>query len=670
MKISLAWLKEFVEVPVEPARFGQDVTNVGLAVETAETVGNDTIFELDVTTNRPDCLNHAGVAREVSAIYGKPLRAPEFELKESGRPAGDIFSISITDVDLCARYCGRYIEGVKIGPSPDWLKQRLEALGVRSINNVADVTNYVMLELGQPLHAFDADTLEGRQIVVRRANIDEKITTLDGVERALNPSMLVIADAVRPVALAGIMGGQDTEISGKTKNVLLESATFTPLSIRKTARTLGLATEASYRFERGSDIEMARFACDRAAVMIQQLASGTIFKGVIDAYPAARKPVVVALRQPRIAAFLGSPVDDQIVERIFAKLGFRVNQVAGGWSVEVPTFRIDVSREEDLLEEIARHHGFDKFAPTLPAWSGFGSGLPRYSMEKSLRALLTGSGYSEIYSLSLSDEKIEHRFRPDVIPERLTNPLTEDASVLRMSLLPNVLKAIQWNLNHGIRDLQFFELGKIYGKGSERHALILAATGFLREKTIHESAREFNFYDLKGDVEAILRSFGVDMTMERTGMPSSYHPGRSARHGDMAMMGELHSECTEPFKVRQRVYIAEFDIDAVLEHRERRQVQPLPRFPSIRRDFSLLLDRSTRFSDVKAAIESARIPELVEVGPFDRLETGSFPESRYSLAISVVYQSSERTLTDSEVEQFDQQILKLLGQRLGAQLRS
>ncbi len=670
MKISLAWLKEFVEVPVEPARFGQDVTNVGLAVETAETVGNDTIFELDVTTNRPDCLNHAGVAREVSAIYGKPLRAPEFELKESGRPAGDIFSISITDVDLCARYCGRYIEGVKIGPSPDWLKQRLEALGVRSINNVADVTNYVMLELGQPLHAFDADTLEGGQIVVRRANIDEKLTTLDGIERALNPSMLVIADAVRPVALAGIMGGQDTEISGKTKNVFLESATFTPLSIRKTARTLGLATEASYRFERGSDIEMARFACDRAAAMIQQLATGTIFKGVIDTYPAARKPIVVELRRPRIAAFLGSPVDDQIVERIFAKLGFRVNQVAGGWSVEVPAFRVDVSREEDLLEEIARHHGFDKFAPTLPAWSGFGSGLPRYSMEKSLRALLTGSGYSEICGLSLSDEKIEHRFRPDVIPERLTNPLTEDASVLRMSLLPSVLKAIQWNLNHGIRDLQFFELGKIYRKGSERRALILAATGFLREKTIHESAREFNFYDLKGDVEAILRSFGVDMTMERTGMPSSYHPGRSARHGDLVMMGELHPECTEPFKVRQRVYIAEFDIDAVLEHRERRQVQPIPRFPSIRRDFSLLLDRSTRFSDVKAAIESARIPELVEVGPFDRLETGSFPESRYSLAISVVYQSSERTLTDSEVEQFDQQILKLLGQRLGAQLRS
>ncbi len=670
MKISLAWLKEFVEVPVEPARFGQDVTLVGLAVDTAETVGSDTIFELDITTNRPDCLNHAGVAREVSAIYGKPLRAPEFDLKECDRPASGIFSISITDVDLCARYCGRYIEGVKIGPSPDWLKQRLEALGVRSINNVADVTNYVMLELGQPLHAFDADTLQGRQIIVRRASIDEKITTLDGIERALNPSMLVIADANRPVALAGIMGGQDTEISGKTTNVLLESATFAPLSIRKTARTLGLATEASYRFERGADIEMARFACDRAAAMIQQLAAGTIYRGVIDTYPVTRRPVVVTLRRARIAAFLGSQVDDQIVERIFAKLGFRVDQADGGWSVEVPTFRVDVSREEDLLEEIARHHGFDKFAPTLPVWSGFGSGLPQYSREKSLRALLTGSGYSEIYGLSLSDDKIEHQFRPDVSLERLTNPLTEDASVLRASLLPGVLKAIQWNLNHGIRDLQFFEMGKVYKKGSERRELILAATGYLRQKSIQESTREFTFYDLKGDVEMILKAFDLEMTMEKTGVPSSYHPGRSARSGNMVKMGELHPDYTESFKVRQRVYVAEFDLDAVLESRDRRQLQPVPRFPSIRRDFSLLLDRSTRFSDVKAAIESAGIQELVEVGPFDRLETGPFPESRYSLAVSVVYQSSERTLTDIEVEQFDQQILHLLGQRLGAQLRS
>jgi phenylalanyl-tRNA synthetase beta chain len=670
VKISLNWLREFVEVPVDAARLGQDVTLVGLAVDSTETAGNDTVFELDVTTNRPDCLNHVGVAREVSAMYGTALRVPAVEVRESGQRAHDIFSISIADPDLCARYCGRYIEGVKIGPSPGWLKKRLETLGVRSINNVADVTNYVMLELGQPLHAFDADTLQGRQIIVRRAGLDEKMTTLDGIERVLDPSMLVIADANRPVALAGVMGGQDTEISEKTTNVLLESANFSPPSIRKTSRTLSLVSEASYRFERGADIEMARFACDRAAVMIGELAGGTIYKGVIDTYPTRRKPAVITLRRNRIAAFLGASVDDDTVEKIFTRLGFRTNQIHEGWSVEVPSFRADVSREEDLLEEIARHHGFDKFPPTLPAWSGYGSGLPQQPRERFLRDLLAGSGYSEIYGLSLSDEEMERKFRPDVNHERPSNPLSEDASVLRTSLAPSVLKAIQWNINHGIRDLQLFELSKVYRKGSEHGALILAATGSLRPKNVHEAGDEFDFYDLKGDVETILQNFGLELKAELAGIPPYYHPGRSARHGELAVFGELHPEYAGLFKIRQRVYIAELDIAAILELRRKQRVEAIPRFPSIRRDFSLLLDRSTRFGDVKAAIESAKIQELVSVDPFDRLETGAFPESKYSLAISLVYQSLERTLTDAEVEKFDQRLLQLIGERLGAQLRS
>jgi phenylalanyl-tRNA synthetase beta chain len=671
MKISLNWLKEFVEVPVEPSKLGQDVTLVGLAVDTSEKLGDDTIFELDVTTNRPDCLNHLGVAREVSAIYGSELHPPAFEVKEGTRAAGDIFSISIADAELCARYCGRYIEGVRIGPSPEWLKARLEVLGVRSINNVADVTNYVMLELGQPLHAFDADTLRGRQIIVRRANLDEKITTLDGVERALNPSTLVIADAERPIALAGIMGGQDTEISNRTVNVLLESANFSPLSIRKTARSLELSTEASYRFERGADIDMARLACDRAAAMIQTLAGGTVYKDVIDTYPSKRHVHTVGLREWRIAAFLGASVDRAVVERIFTRLGFRITRIHEGWAVDVPNFRVDVSREEDLLEELARHHGFDKFVPTLPKWSGFGAGLPQRSRETLLRDLVAGSGYSEIYSLSLSYEAIERRFRPEVNQEKPSNPLTEDASVLRASLVPGILKAIQWNINHGIRDLQFFELGKVYRRGSEERAMILAATGSVKLKGVHESGREFNFYDLKGDVEGILEAFHLNLPLEKAGMPAYYHPGRSARYGDLAFFGELHPEyAAEPFKIRSRVYLAEFDVDALLDSPERRQVQAIPRFPSIRRDFSLVLDRTTAFGDIKAAIESAGIPELVRVDPFDRMETGPFAESKYSLAISIVYQAPDRTLTDEEVDKFDQHILQLIGQQLGAQLRS
>src|SRR5467141_3449980 len=295
MKISYNWLKEFVDIGENPQELGTRFTSVGLAVDALETIGSDFVYELDVATNRPDCLSHIGVGREAGAIYGSRLLPPKFELREAETRAGDVFSVSIADPDWCGRYCARYIEGVRIGPSPHWLKTRLESLGVRSINNVADITNYVMLELGQPLHAFDADTLEGQQVIVRRADFEERITTLDAVERQLNPSMLVIADAKRAIAVAGVMGGAETEISSATKNVLLESANFDPLSIRKTSRALGLSTEASYRFERGADVEMARFACDRAAALIQDLAGGTVYRHVIDVYPRRRKPVIATL---------------------------------------------------------------------------------------------------------------------------------------------------------------------------------------------------------------------------------------------------------------------------------------------------------------------------------------------------------------------------------------
>src|SRR5262249_10863926 len=314
------------------------------------------------------------------------------------------------------RYCGRYVAGVKIGQSPQWLRDRLEALGIRSINNVADVTNYVMMELGQPLHAFDADLLKGQTIIVRRAELDEKIITLDGIERELNPSVLVIADAYRAVAVAGGMGGAETEISASTKNVLLESANFDPLSIRKSSRALGLSSEASYRFERGADVEMARYACDRAAALIQAVAGGTVYREVIDVYPRPRKPVAVNLRRHRIEAFLGASVPDATVEQIFSRLGFKVNNTHEGWNVEVPTHRIDITREEDLLDEVVRHYGFDKFPSTLPEWSGYGSPLAAEAAERLLRTRLAALGYSETIPLVFSDASMEQRFRPNVQP--------------------------------------------------------------------------------------------------------------------------------------------------------------------------------------------------------------------------------------------------------------
>lgn len=669
MKVSLNWLKEFVDISVDPATVGRKLTDVGLALEGIETAGDDTILELDVTTNRPDCLNHFGVAREISAIFATTLRKPKFQLKESSRTTASAFSISISDPDLCGRYCGRYIAGVKIGPSPEWLKQRLEAVGVRSINNVADVTNYVMMELGQPLHAFDADTLAGEQIIVRRAEIEERLTTLDGIERNLNPAILVIADAKNPVALAGVMGGGETEISSKTTNVLLESAHFKPLSIRKTARALGMNTEASYRFERGADIEIAEYACSRAAAMIQELAGGEVLCDAIDIYPGRTARATTMLRSSRIPTFLGADVPASDVEDIFSRLEFKTEKTPHGWTVEIPSFRVDVAGEQDLLEEIARHHGFDKFPATLPSWVGFGSALPGESSERRLRSILSGAGYGEIYTYSFSDEATERQFRPTVDPVKFQNPMTEDATILRTSLVHGLLKTLQWNLNRGTRDLQFYELSKVYSKTRENRALILAACGALRTQSVHEYARDFGFFDLKGDVETILDTFDAPAGLSVDGIPDYYHPGRSARFGDLAVFGEVHPECLEAMKIRARVLIAEIDIEKILAMPAKRHVQAIPRFPAIRRDFSLILDKGTQYAAVRQIIAGTGIPELTRIEPFDRMETGSFADSKYSLSVSVVYQSNERTLTDTEVETFDRRILEALEQRIGAQLR-
>jgi len=670
MKVTYQWLKEFVDITETPQQLGARFTNLGMAVDALEQHGEDWLFELDVASNRPDCLSHLGVAREAAAAYGLPLKHPKFELHEADKRAADVFSISIVDPDLCARYCGRYIEGVTIGPAPEWLKNRLESIGVRSINNVADITNYVMLELGQPLHAFDADTLGGQEIIVRRGYFDEKITTLDGVERPLNPSMLVIADAHKAVAVAGVMGGAETEISPATKNVLLESANFAPLSIRKTSRGLGLLSEASYRFERGVDVEMARYACDRAATLIQSLAGGTIYRDVIDVYPVPRRTLTAKLQRNRIAAFLGTPVEDAVVERIFERLGFTVERTRDGWSVEAPSHRIDVIGEVDLLEEIARHYGFDKFPTTLPKWAGHGAALPQESSERVLRNELAATGYTEIVPMVFSDEVTERKFRPDVEPVRLLNPMAENEAVLRTSQIPGMLRTIQWNLyHHGIRDLQLYEIGKVYWQGGERRALILAATGALRKKNVHEGGREFSFFDLKGDVENLLEAFDLDLTLQSDSIPPYYHPGRTIRSADLITIGELHPDYADEYKFRHRVYLAEIDVEMLLSSRERRAIRAIPKLPSIRRDFSLILDQSTPYADVERAVRSVSIPELVHIEPFDRMETGPFPESKYALAISLTYQSTSRTLTDDEVENFDKTVLNSLKQRLGAELR-
>jgi phenylalanyl-tRNA synthetase beta chain len=673
MRISLNWLKEFVSTPDDASRLGERLSLAGLAVDTIEENGDDVIFDLDITTNRGDCLSHLGVARELATLYGTDLNLPQFEVAEIDRPVGAAFSISIADEALCKRYCGRYIEGVTIGQSPDWLVQRIEALGIRSINNVADITNYVLMELGHPLHAFDSDTLAGNQIIVRRAEVDEALTTLDGEKRELAPSMVVIADAKRAVALAGIMGGEETEISASTKNVLLEAAWFDPLSIRKTARAVNLSTEASYRFERGADIAMARAACDRAAQLIAEIAGGRIYEGVLDVYPSKTIAKSKArLRRTRIREYLGMEIPDIEVTHIFSGLGFDVGAGADaeGWSVDIPTHRHDVSGEEDLLEEVARIYGYDRFPSTLPACSGHGERLPWQAEETRIRDLLSGMGYSEACSIAFSDRETEERFAPEIEPVILRNPLSEEAPILRTSLVPSMLRSLQWNLNRGVRNVLLYEIGKVYPASGEYRQLLIAQTGAVRPGSIHHAAFESDFYNLKGNVETLLGGFSVNTDLSPDDPGSYYHPGRSIQIGSVATLGELDQSAVDLFKLRQKVYIAEIAIEELFTAGLRNVAAAvIPKYPAIRHDLSLLLDRKIRYSDVLTAVRASRIPELVTVDPFDRLDTGSFPESCYSLAVGLVYQSSKRTLTDEEVQEFDRKILDQL-EGIGVKLRS
>ncbi|MBI4165944.1 MAG: phenylalanine--tRNA ligase subunit beta, partial [Acidobacteria bacterium] len=482
MKISLNWLKEFVDVSVAPRELRRDLTMIGLNTESCVEAGDDWVLDVEVTTNRPDCLSHYGIAREVATLYRKPLKPLKFPAKETDPPASGRISIEIADPELCARYCGRVMENVQVRPSPAWLAKRLETIGQRPINNVADATNYALMELGHPLHAFDLERIRDRKIIVRRAKSGEHLKTLDDVDRTLTAEQLVIADAQRAVALAGVMGGEESEISNSTRHVLLESAWFKPTSIRHTAKSQGMHTEASHRFERGADIEMAALAIDRTSALIQEIAGGEIRKGIVDVYTHRQVREEIVLRHSQISRVLGAELAGDRVEQILRDLGFRLERRGpGAWLVAPPTHRLDATREVDLIEEVARHYGYDR----LPA--RVRSASPRVEKdvgrekELALTSRLVALGYREIIPSSMVDPEENSRFaeRPPVI---LANPLSQEASALRSTTVPSMLRALGWNLDRGQTSLRLFELGRTYspqqgGLADERRVLTLGLTG-------------------------------------------------------------------------------------------------------------------------------------------------------------------------------------------------
>jgi phenylalanyl-tRNA synthetase beta chain len=689
MKVLYDRLRELVHVTAPAADLRTRLALSGLAIDSIEESAAGPVLDAEVTANRPDCLGHYGVAREVAAIYRLPVKPPEIKLNESAEKAAGATRVDIEAPDLCGRYTARVLRGVKIQPSPDWLRRRLEAIGQNSINNVVDVTNYVMFELGQPLHAFDLDKLAERRIVVRRARPGEKIRTLDGVERALATDMCVIADASRAVAIAGVMGGADSEIGFSSRNILLESAWFDPISVRRTSKALGLRTEASYRFERGADPEMAETASRRAAQLINEVAGGEVLSGVVDVYPRRESPVEITLARRELIRVMGADVPDHDVEGILSTLGFEPRREGDGaqskWHCRRPSWRQDVSRGIDLIEEVARHYGYDKFPPRLPPAKLPARRAPHAEAEDHLRERLVALGYNEIVEIPLVDEKRDVLFRPEgVAPAKISNPLAEDASILRSNGVVSMAGAISWNLNHGQRNLRLFEIGKRYelrdGQPVETRILTLGATGLAREKSINEPAREFTFADLKGDLDSIGVLAGGFVW--QNGGPAWLASSRAAQispasqdvNGSLGVAGQLSRHLADKLKIRQEVFLAEVDLERLLAAIEsaqaRRKFSPIPRFPAVERDFSLVLPDGVEFSKVAGAIRALEIPELRSIEAADLFRGGQIPAGKYSLMIRVGFQSPETTLTDAQIAGYSSRIVSALEQKLGASLRT
>lgn len=687
MFISHEWLKELTDTKLSPEELRERLTMVGLAIDAVEQHDGDAVLDVEVPSNRPDCLSHVGIAREVAVLENGRMRLPAGEQIKTEGSAESFTSVEIKDPDLCPRYAARLVRGVKIGPSPDWLAKRLETIGQRPINNVADITNYVLHELGQPLHAFDFEKLGGHRIVVRRAAAGEKLKTLDGVERTLTTDMLVIADAEKPVALAGIMGGEDSEISTQTTDVLIESAYFNPQSVRQTARQLSMDTEASRRFERGADCDGVLRAQERCVELICELAGGVATEDAIDIYPHPLPERVVHLRPERVPGLTSLTVEPNEIVRILTGLGFESKGESDGrMSFKVPTWRIDVEQEEDLVEEVARHSGYEKIGSELPPSNASGEYQPGETKQRSLRRALNSFGFDEAINFSFIQQESRFELIPTLAGHenaqpQLANPIIEDAAWMRGTLLPGLLNSVRHNFNHGIRDVRLFEIGRIFSISKagelpqENLALGLVATGGALEEDRAQAERELDFFDLKGALETSVDWMNLSPLTFTPASVRHLRAGQSAliKSGDgtsAGTIGRLAENVAAAYKFRQPVYVLELDLGALLSGPVKTiQYSPLPRYPSVMRDISLLVNRNVALDEIFAAVRKQEVADCRSVRLVGTFEGGNIQSAKRSVTLRLEYRSDERTLRDEEVETYHSRLTSVLLETFAAEQR-
>jgi phenylalanyl-tRNA synthetase beta chain len=706
VRLPLEWLYEFVDVPRDPDAVARALGLRGFEVAAVEHTPH-AVIDFEITANRPDCLSIVGLAREAAAAFGQALKVPEARAS-SPDAAGTAAAVDveIQDALACPRYCAQVFEVRAGSPTPAWMRERLEAAGVRAIDPIVDVTNYVMLETGHPTHAFDLERLRGRALRIRPASAGERIRTLDGVDRALDADMLVIADAERPQAIAGVMGGAESEIGGTTRTMVLESAYFQPASVRRTSKRLGLKTEASSRFERGADINAAPAAVARASALFEQLGVAQAAGPLIDRYPAPRQPVTLTLRGRRIAHVLGMPVADSSVSPILTPLGFAVAPEQEGrpdaereheqepgirtaeppnrrtaepratsWSVTVPTFRVDVQREIDLIEEVARHDGYASLPATFPELAAAQAPPDaRTLLDRRLRHVLTACGMSEAMTFAFIERAAALPFLRDAEPAALANPLSEKYAVLRPSLVPGLIDAAAHNRRRERKDVRLFETGTRFTPSGENRAVAGIWMGAAVAAHWAEKPRPVDFYDVKGIVEALLSALGLEARFEPLAR-GCFEQGCSAGVVTPAgtALGEMGQLAVSVLDARglsasEPAFVFELDVDAAAAAQRSGDLraESLPRFPAIVRDLSILVDNGLPAATVRGTIRAAAPETLVGMIEFDRYRGAGVPEGRISLSLRLTFRSTDRTLTDAEVDAAMTGIVEALASAHGA----
>ncbi len=684
MKYSWNWLKTFIDIDIEPKGLADRLSMIGFGVESLIPSGSDYIFDVEITPNRGDCLSMLGLGREIAALLGKKMTLPLMTYNEIENKTDDLVQVKVEAPDLCPRYCGKVVKGVKIASSPDWLVEKLLAVGLRPINNVVDITNYVLAELGHPLHAFDLNSVMGLEIIIRRARAGERIRTIDGVERMLDSDMLIIADQHRPIAIAGVMGGVNSEITQKTTDIFIESAYFDPPSVRRTSKKLNLSSDASYRFERGTDPHALTKAIERTCHLIQKLCPCEVCDGVIDTNPQPLQPKKTWLRSSRVSSLLGVKVEKRRVEQLLTRLNFDIQRRdEDSWTVTIPSYRRDIEKEIDLIEEVARLYGYDQIPSTMPLWRGEDAGASDWvERERLIRRTMTAAGYYEVINYSFVDDNTDRLFRTEAEEAvRLQNPIAEQMGILRASLLPGMVANLAWNINRGIKNIKIFEIGKVYHlvKGikrpEERKTLGITATGNFGERYWKDGKREFDFYDLKGVIEFLFHHFGWETLSFAPDNIDFYHPVRTALirfgHRPIGHMGMLHPQICAQLEIPQNVYMAQLDLEPLLKAEASLvKFQPLPKFPAISRDISLLFDRGISFDVITRWINSLKEDIISEVKIYDLYHQGdNIPKDKVSISLNIQFRHPQRTLTLEEVARTQERLINLLKEKLNAEPR-